>query len=48
MREWVREIGFTTLYSVRTVFIACQSTEGPLQREIERYLSTAPAAAVPI
>jgi len=41
VREWIREIGFTIPYSGLTVFIAGHTAEGPLRREIERFLSEA-------
>ncbi len=39
VREWLREIGFTIPYSVETVYITARTAEGPLRREIERYLA---------
>lgn len=42
VREWIREVEFTIPYSNRTVYIAAKTAEGPLRREIERFLNTQP------
>ena len=42
VREWIREVEYTIPYSGQTVFIAAHSAEGPLRRELDRFLDTAP------
>ena len=42
VRDWIREVEITIAYSLRTVFIAAQSAEGALRREIEHFLNTTP------
>jgi hypothetical protein len=38
----MREVGFTIPYSDKTVYIASRTAEGPLRREVERYLAAEP------
>jgi hypothetical protein len=42
VREWIREVEFTIPYSERTVYIAARTAEGPLRREVERFLDSQP------
>ena len=39
VREWIREVELTIPYTDRTVYVALQSVEGELRRELERYLN---------
>ena len=39
VREWLREVDLTIPYSDDTVYIATQTAQGPLRRELEHFLS---------
>jgi hypothetical protein len=39
VRDWIREVDLTLPYTEQTVYVAAQSAQGALRREVEHYLN---------